>query len=192
MEAAWEYQIIRSGRKSLALEMRAGKLLVRAPWGTKQEQIDALLEKHRTWIEKHRQQAARSRAAAEASEPLRPEQIRALADQAMRLIPERVRHYAPLVGVSYGRITIRNQRTKWGSCSAKGNLSFNCLLMLTPPEVLDSVVVHELCHRKQMNHSPRFYAELLRIFPDYYKWNAWLKENGPLLMERMAAGQARP
>ncbi len=80
-----------------------------------------------------------------------------------------------------GNDAIRSQRTKWGSCSAKGNLSFNCLLMLAPPEFLDSIVVHELCHRKEMNHSKRFYAEVLRVFPEYRKWNKWLKENGWLL-----------
>ena len=91
-------------------------------------------------------------------------------------------HYAPLVGVSYGRITIRCQRTRWGSCSSKGNLNFNCLLMLAPPEVLDCIVVHELCHRKEMNHSQRFYAEVLRVMPDYRERYKWLKENGHMLM----------
>ena len=94
-------------------------------------------------------------------------------------------YYAPQIGVDYGRITIRCQRTRWGSCSAKGNLNFNCLLMLAPPEVLDSVVVHELCHRREMNHSPRFYALVLRVFPDYHRWDRWLKDNGPALMARI-------
>lgn len=67
----------------------------------------------------------------------------------------------------------------------KGNLNFNCLLMLTPPEVIDSVVVHELCHRKEMNHSDKFYSEVLRVFPDYWKWDRWLKDNGNILMAMM-------
>ncbi len=97
-------------------------------------------------------------------------------------------HFAPLVGVSYGRITIRNQRTRWGSCSGKGNLNFNCLLMLAPPEVLDYVVVHELCHRKEMNHSPRFWAEVARVLPDYQQRRRWLKEHGGALVQRMENG----
>ena len=113
------------------------------------------------------------------------EDIRNLAKEALRVIPERVAYYAPRVGVSYGRITIRNQRTRWGSCSGKKNLNFNCLLMLTPPEVLDSVVVHELCHILEMNHSKRFYENVLRVYPDYYKNHAWLKENGGALLRRM-------
>ena len=111
--------------------------------------------------------------------------IEALAQEAVKVIPERVAYYAPRVGVTYGRITIRNQRSRWGSCSSKGNLNFNCLLMLAPREVLDSVVVHELCHRLEMNHSKKFYEHVLRVYPDYYRNHAWLKENGTQLMRRM-------
>ena len=84
-----------------------------------------------------------------------------MADQAVKTIPEKVRYYAPLVGVTYGRITIRNQRIRWGSCSSKGNLNFNCLLMLAPSEVLESVVVHQLCHWKEMNHSKMKWNQLM-------------------------------
>ena len=108
-----------------------------------------------------------------------------LARQARQTIPERVAHFAPLVGVTYGRITIRSQHTLWGSCSSKGNLNFNCLLMLTPPEVLDYVVVHELCHRKEMNHSARFWAEVGRVIPDYEIQRKWLRENGTALISRL-------
>ena len=111
-----------------------------------------------------------------------------MAEKALQIIPERVKYYAPLVGVNYGRITIRNQKTRWGSCSEQGNLNFNCLLVMMPMEVLDSVVVHELCHRKHMNHSKEFYAEVYKVFPQYDKWNKWLKENGSSFICRMLAG----
>ncbi|MBR2976667.1 MAG: M48 family metallopeptidase, partial [Oscillospiraceae bacterium] len=110
--------------------------------------------------------------------------LQRLTERAKLVFPERVRHFAPLVGTDYGRITIRCQKTRWGSCSSKGNLNFNCLLLLAPPEVLDSVVVHELCHRKQLNHSPRFYAEVLRVLPDYPRLHGWLKEHGAALLRR--------
>ena len=82
------------------------------------------------------------------------------------------------MGVSYGSITVREQKTRWGSCSAKGNLNFNWKLVLMPEEILDYVVVHELAHRLQMNHSTEFWDEVDKILPDYRKRRQWLKENG--------------
>lgn len=184
------YQIIRSRRKTIALQIKDGALLVRAPMRATQAEIDALIEGHRAWIDKHLQKAAACRQAAEAQAPLAREEIRALAERARQLIPARLRHYAPLIGVTYGRVTIRCQRTKWGSCTAAGNLNFNCLLMLTPPEVIDSIVVHELCHRKEMNHSKRFYDEVLRVFPDYRKAEKWLRDNGGVLLQRVRQAEA--
>ncbi len=177
-----EYELIRSDRKTIAAQIRQNRLIVRAPLHAAQEEIDCFLLQHRKWIEKHLAEAhAREQVSAGALK-LSYEEIQALAAKAAGVIPERVAYYAPRVGVTYGRITIRNQRARWGSCSSKGNLNFNCLLMLAPPEVLDSVVVHELCHRKEMNHSDRFYAEVLRVYPDYWKWNRWLKDNGDALL----------
>ncbi len=180
-----EYELIRSDRKTVSLQIRGGALVVRAPRRAKQADIDRVVEEHRAWIEKHLAAAAEQKRQAEETPKLSYEEIQALAERALQVIPERVAYYAPKVGVTYGRITIRNQRSRWGSCSARGNLNFNCLLMLAPPEVLDSVVVHELCHRIEMNHSPRFYAEVYRVFPEYDRYHKWLKENGPALMARM-------
>ena len=179
-------KIIRSSRKTLALEINADGLVVRAPMRISDTEIKSFILQHKKWIEKHLKKAVERQKAEENVVPLTSEEINALAKEAAKVIPERVKYYAPKVGVTYGRITIRNQRTKWGSCSSKGNLNFNCLLMLAPPEVLDSVVVHELCHLKEMNHSDKFYAEVLRVYPDYPTWNRWLKDNGSLLMKRMA------
>lgn len=176
------YVIKRSKRKTIRLEITSEGLLVRAPMRATNADIGKFLEEKRGWIEKHLRKA---KEADQALPKLTREELENLARRAMKTIPERVAYYAPLVGVTYGRITIRNQRTRWGSCSSNGNLNFNCLLMLAPPEVLDSVVVHELCHRIEMNHSPQFYEQVLRVFPDYHKWNQWLKEHGRALMARM-------
>jgi hypothetical protein len=143
-------------------------------------EIADFLNKKTNWIDKHRTQM-KERQQMKTQEPVRrlsPQDIRALADQAMQIIPDKVRFYAEKIGVDYGRVTIRNQKTRWGSCSAKGNLNFNCLLMLAPEDVLDYVVIHELCHRKEMNHSPRFWSEVAKIMPDYKNSKIWLKENG--------------
>lgn len=180
-----EYELIRSERKTIALEIRKGRLIVRAPLGASDETIRAFLQKNRKWAEEHLLKARARDQRMAGVEKLTREELRALAEAALRDIPERVRRFAPLLGVSYGSITIRAQKTKWGSCSAKGNLNFNCLLMLAPPKVRDSVVVHELCHLKEMNHSSRFYAEVLKVFPDYRGQQKWLKENGYILMARL-------
>ncbi len=91
------------------------------------------------------------------------------------------------MGVDYGRITIRAQRSRGGRCSGRGNLSFNCLLVLTPEKVRDYVVVHELCHRLEMNHSRAFWSQVERVMPDYRVQKAWLKEHGSALIRRLDA-----
>ena len=180
-----EYAVIRSNRRTIGLEVKPdGQVIVRVPIRLPDSEICKFVHKHEEWIQKHQEIARQRLEERPPVEKLTMQEIQELADQAVKVIPQRVAYYAPKIGVDYGRITIRNQKTRWGSCSANGNLNFNCLLMLTPSEVIDSVVVHELCHRKEMNHSDRFYAEVLRVFPDYWKWNRWLKENGGQLMQR--------
>lgn len=183
-----EYELIRSDRKTMAAQIKAGKLTLRVPRRTTQKQIESFLHTHSRWIETHLKKSRVQMAQAGALPKLTPEDIRELKSRAKRVIPERVAYYAPLVGVSYGRITIRCMKSRWGSCTGKGDLSFNCLLMLSPPEVVDSVVVHELCHRKEMNHSRHFYEEVLRVLPDYPQRHGWLKENGTLLLSRIGDG----
>ena len=112
-------------------------------------------------------------------------EINELKKEAESVITQRVAYFARVVGVEYGRITIRCQKTRWGSCSSKGNLNFNCLLMRAPPEVLDSVVVHEVCHLKVMNYSKAFYNEVLRAYPNYREDHQWLKDHGGELMSRV-------
>ena len=170
----------------MAVEIKPdGRIIVRAPMRASQKRIESFLEDHKEWIIKHLIKMRDELTEESEADKLSVADIKKLANEAMKIIPKRVAYYAPLVGVNYGRITIRNQKTRWGSCSSKGNLNFNCLLMLTPPEVLDSVVVHELCHIKYMNHSKNFYDEVLRVFPEYKKWNKWLKDNGNKIMRRM-------
>lgn len=174
------YRVIRSARKTIALQITpAGELIVRCPRRMRQEDIQKFVDAKKSWITKHLPSKPQTQPR------FSDEELRKLSDRAREAIPPRVAHFAPLVGVSYGRITIRSQRTRWGSCSGKGNLNFNCLLTLAPPEVLDYVVVHELCHRKEMNHSPRFWAEVEKVLPDYRIHKQWLKEQGSALIGRL-------
>ena len=147
MNSSFQTEIIRSRRKTFSVQIKGNRLLVKVPLGAGDREIADFLKKHERWIVTHLEKAQASQQKAAEAGLLSMEEIRALADQALQVIPERVRYYAPLMGVTYGRITIRNQRSRWGSCTSKGNLNFNCLLMLCPPEVVDSVVVHELAHR---------------------------------------------
>ena len=184
-------KVIRSRRKTISLQITPeGQVLLRSPYGVSKEELQRFVDEKRDWLNKNLQKVQQRQQEASHAGSLSLEEIRALADRAKDVIPQRVAHFAPLVGVTYGRITIRNQRTRWGSCSGKGNLNFNCLLMLAPPEVLDYVVVHELCHRKEMNHSPRFWAEVARVLPDYQQRRRWLKEHGGALVQRMENGFA--
>ena len=181
-------RIIRSSRRTLSLQVKNdGQVIVRAPRHVTLQEIAAFVRKNSAWLHKHLEKVRKEKElnAASPVQPLTMDDIQKLADEALRVIPGRVAHFAPLVGVTYGRITVRNQRTRWGSCSSKGNLNLNCLLMLAPPDILDYVVVHELCHRKEMNHSPKFWAEVAKVIPDYKERQKWLRTEGSNIMRRM-------
>lgn len=179
-------QIVRSRRKTISLEIKKDcRVVLRVPNRMPKRDIVRFLNEKQSWLEENYAkmvQRNKVRMAAKAKYHLSDSKIHELAEQAVEVVPKRVAHYAARMGVTYGRITIRHQRTRWGSCSSNGNLNFNCLLMLAPPEVLDYVVVHELCHRKYMNHSKQFWAEVAKVMPDYKKCERWLKEDGSLLI----------
>ena len=179
-------EIFRSKRKTLGVEVSSdGRIIVRSPARLNKSEIEGFILSKADRLEKYLRESALRREKMSSLKLFTDEEINEMVDRALKIIPERVRYYAPLIGVNYGKITIRNQKTRWGSCSANGNLSFNCLLTAMPPEVLDSVVVHELCHLKQMNHSKAFYSEVYRAFPEYDRWTKWLKENGRDYIIRM-------
>ena len=116
-------------------------------------------------------------------EPESDEAVRAairqtLSRRALMRIRERLSHFAPLIGVEFGRVAIRDQKSRWGSCSAKHNLNFNWKLIMAPPEALNYVVIHELCHLIEFNHSRRFWALVEKQMPEYEVWKKWLKAHG--------------
>ena len=150
------YELIRSRRKTLALELtREGRLIVRAPLRISRREIDAFVEKHKDWIVRH---LAKQAARPTLPPPDAPE-TQALKTQAQAILPEKVAHPTGL------RIT--TARKRYGSCSSKGSLCFSCYLMCCPEEAVELVVVHELCHLREMNHGPGFYALLERYLPDW-------------------------
>ena len=175
------YKVIRSNRKTIAIQiMPDGSVVVRSPKRMRLDEVRKFVNSKSTWIEKHLTNRVPRN-----EEKLTDSELKELRERTRILVTERVRYFAPLVGVTYNQIAIRAQRTRWGSCSSKGNLNFNCLLGLVPSDVLDYVVVHELCHRKELNHSDRFWNEVSRILPDYKTRKQWLKDNGPSLIARI-------
>jgi predicted metal-dependent hydrolase len=150
-----------------------GPPLVVVPRGTSRVEVARIVELRRGWIE--RQLARRAPALGLDRVQLRVAEGRRLARSR---VTEVAQWEAARLGVAYRGIAIRDQRTRWGSCSTRGTLSFNWRLVLAPPAVLGYVVVHELCHLREPNHSPRFWALLEAARPGYRPEKAWLRRHG--------------
>lgn len=190
-----DYELIKSKRRTIALEIKPdGRIVVRAPKNASKTAIDDFVNSKARWINSHLEKINETNKATGNTIPLTEEKIKELAKKAKASLPQKVSYYANMLGVSYGKIFIKCQSSLWGSCSSKGNLNFNCLLMLLPEEIADYVVVHELSHRLQMNHSPKFWAIVESIIPDFKERRKYLKENGGALITaaqnaRSAAGK---
>ena len=99
-------------------------------------------------------------------------------EKAYLLFKERTHYYAEKIGCTYGKITIRNQKTRWGSCSNKKNISYNVRMMCAPIDKIDYIILHEVMHLKYFNHGPLFWKEIEKIMPDYREKEAYFKKNG--------------
>lgn len=176
--------LVRSSRKTLAVQIRAdGTVIARAPRRMPKDRILCFLSEKASWIRMQQgRMQERENMRQQARIHLDAAQEKELRERAKSVLAQRTAYFARQIGVTYGRITVRDQKTRWGSCSQTGNLNFNFRLILAPLEVLDYVVVHELCHRRQMNHSTQFWQEVAQVLPDYRKRKAWLTENGWRLM----------
>lgn len=173
----FSYDIVYSRRKSIAIQItREASVKVRAPYGCPRSAIESFLSEKQPWIMTHLE-TARKAASAPRREFSDAERRRYI-ELARDIFARKTAWYARIMGVTYGRISIREQKTRWGSCSAKGNLNFNWKTVLMPEEIQDYLAVHELAHRIEMNHSPAFWAVVERVLPDYRERRRWLLENG--------------
>lgn len=177
-------ELIRSKRRSISITVKpGGKIIIRAPKLIPQTAILSFVYEKSAWIlsnyEKQKDIIPQNKCAAKDSATLALE--KRYREAAKEYIPKRVAYYHTMTGGHYEKICIRDQQTRWGSCSARGTLSFNFRLMMAPPRVLDYVVVHELCHLTHMNHSKDFWQMVESILPDYRIYRKWLKENGHTL-----------
>ena len=180
------YTLIRSSRKSCSISIAAdGQITVRVPLRTGDREILHLLTDRQHWIiTKYLQQREKqeSKPVSDLTELQRAELTKRYIAAAKDYFPKRAAYFRQFTGGIYQRITIRDQKTRWGSCSARGTLSFNWRLMLAPPAILDYVVVHELCHLTHMDHSPAFWQAVEAVCPDYRDSRKWLKEHGQELV----------
>ena len=182
----YNVEVRRSKRKSAAIKITADmQIVVFVPLYVSDNEIERMVISKSKWIDEHMLKVQSTIDERSKLEKITFEQLKELEDQAVEYIPKRVKYYAEKENFVYNKITIKNLVSRWGSCSTKGNLNFNCLLMLTPDYVIDYIVVHELCHLREMNHSEKFWAKVEKIMPDYQRAELWLKQNGGNLISRM-------
>ncbi|MDO4839447.1 MAG: DUF45 domain-containing protein [Desulfovibrionaceae bacterium] len=181
-----EMTITRSSRKTIGLRVRSShNVTLTFPKQYTNKEIDSFIEENRDWIDRHIRRAAAREEQIQDLPKLTYEEIQKLADDTVALLKPLLKEYMPLVRVRVNRVTVKAQRTRWGSCSVRGNLNFNCLLALSPDYVQRYIVVHELCHLLRMNHSALFWAEVARIMPDYKTAEDWIKAEGWKLFKRL-------
>lgn len=167
-----EYTLIYSDRKSISASIKEGKLTVRAPKRIPQSMIDEFLKKHKKWIEKHTVASVKE---SEKINSIPAEDVPRIKAEARKYFEEKTAYYSNIMGLKYGRITITSAKTRFGSCSSKGRISYSYRLMLYPEAARDYVVVHELAHLVEMNHSKRFYDVIEKFMPDYKERKRMLK-----------------
>lgn len=181
-----KYRLIRSRRKTISISVNSeGMVIVKAPIYAARYDIERFMESKRDWILKAVSKQ-KERAEIEGSVgKLSFDELKKYGEIAFKRIEPLLKEYADFYNVSFNRVTIRNQKTRWGSCSGKKNLNFNCLLAAVPDRVVKYVVVHELCHLIEMNHSKAFWAQVAKAIPDYKTDVKWLKDNGGTLIARL-------
>lgn len=163
------YEIVRSERKTVALQVKEGRILVRAPRYLPDSRIREIIKQHEAWIRKRIE---------EKPEVLTEEQMQALYEKARRILPDRVRYYSAQMGLKPSAVRINRAKTRFGSCSSQGSINFSCRLLQCPKEAVDYVVVHELAHLRFMNHGKEFYRLIETYLPDYRERKKRLKEVG--------------
>ena len=160
------YELIRSRRKTLALEITKDcRVVVRAPLRMSEKRIQAFVESHGDWITRHLER--RRERAASLPPPPTEEEIEALKARARAELPPKITFWSGKMGVVPTGFRVTTAKKRYGSCSAKNSLCFSCFLMRCPPEAVELVVVHELCHIREKNHGPRFYTLLAQHLPDW-------------------------
>lgn len=181
-----EIKLIRSGRKSISVEVtRDCEVIVRAPYRMPKMDIEKFLADRTEWISKHLSEMRERMENSISSTPFSEEVLNEMKKSMQLKAYKRVEYFSRIMGLEYGRITVRPMVSRWGSCTSEKNLCFNTLLDLVPEYILDYVVVHELCHTVEMNHSRAFWGLVSRQIPDYAERRKWLRDNGSSIIARL-------
>ena len=170
-----EYEILRSARRSVAISIKDGRVILRAPFILTDKDGEKIIKDNEKWIisklEEYKIRKAKEDGISE-------EKIKELRKSAKVYFKDKIEKFSKIMNLNYGRMTITGARTRFGSCSSKGNISFSYRLMLYPEAAREYVVVHELAHLLEMNHSKRFYSIVERYLPDYKERRKLLKNGG--------------
>ncbi|GFZ34097.1 hypothetical protein CSC2_46230 [Clostridium zeae] len=220
-----EYQLIRSKRKTVAIEVKEDRIIIKCPYNCSKQYIDSLIDKNRVWIEETHRKVMGKKANkltykegqnvyymgvpyeikiikgirnslefdgdkfkftimssqfnnSEENEKVRVELMMAwFRKEGTEYLTKRTSDLAKQLGLTINKVYIKNVRTIWGSCSSKNNINYNIRLISMPKEVIDYVIIHELCHLVQRNHSEKFWGLVGEIIPDYKQRRSFLKNN---------------
>ena len=180
----YNLKIIRSTRKSIGIEIKSDlTVIVRAPLFLSDNTVKKLVLEKEDWIDKKIEQIKNKSSLSLPA--FTQKEIEILREKTRVTITPKAEYFAKILNVSFNKLSVKKQISVWGSCSAKQNINFNLLLCLCPDEVIDYIVVHELCHLKELNHSKRFWSEVEKVLPNYKSLRLWLKTNGGALIKRL-------
>lgn len=176
------FNVIRSKRKSISLRLLSpDEGQIRAPLNMPQREIEVFVRARQPWIDARVRELERRASLA----PFGEEELKSIKKRAQRELLPALRLRAAQMGVEAGKISFRFQKGRFGSCSSRGNISLNCLLVLMPPALMDYVIVHELCHIRHPDHSPAFWNEVAKYCPDYKKLRNETQKQGAELIARL-------
>lgn len=168
-----EYEVVESGRaKSVRITVHPdGRVVVTKPARASLALVERFVSSRQEWIAQTVARAYKKRGGLPLIELAKPRKgskaYKEAVENARALVHNRLAHFNSFYGFQYGDISIRNQKTRWGSCSAQNNLSFNYQIAFLPPHLADYIIVHELCHTKEHNHGERFWSQVARTIPNH-------------------------
>ena len=169
------YTIKRSSRKTLGIYIKSGEVEVRAPMRVSERRIDKFVEKNKQWIQKQlKKHAERKSSLPELTE----DETKTARKKARSILQDKLDYWSQITGLEYNQLRLKENSTNWGSCSTKRNINLDWRLTLLPEPICDYVILHEVCHLKEMNHGPRFWSLVERYMPEYRERKLWLTKHG--------------